>query len=115
MRDMKMTDFPTYPWETLDVYQDNSYCYNIRPGQHVVGDLFDSSRTKLVSYNRKSHVQIICVCDPYKPSFYARECMYGVYSAWKEIGEDIFNLELMGILPSKNFHPHVHHTIIFKV
>lgn len=28
--DMKMTDFPTYPWETLDVYQDNSYCYNIR-------------------------------------------------------------------------------------
>jgi len=22
MRDMKMTDFPTYPWETLDVYQD---------------------------------------------------------------------------------------------
>ena len=32
--DMKMTDFPTYPWETLDVYQDNSYCYNIRPGQH---------------------------------------------------------------------------------
>ena len=64
MRDMKMTDFPTYPWKTLDVYQDNSYCYNIRPGQHVVGDLFDSSRTKLVSYNRKSHVQIICVCDP---------------------------------------------------
>lgn len=84
MRDLKMTDFPTYPWETLDVYQDNSYCYNIRPGQHVVGDLFDSSRTKLVSYNRKSHVQIICVCDPYKPPFYARECMYGVYSAWKK-------------------------------
>ncbi len=62
--DMKMTDFPTYPWETLDVYQDNSYCYNIRPGQHVVGDLFDDSRTKLVSYNRKSHAQIICVSTP---------------------------------------------------
>ena len=29
MRDLKMTDFPTYPWETLDVYQENSYCYNI--------------------------------------------------------------------------------------
>lgn len=27
MRDLKMTDFPTYLWETLDVYQDNSYCY----------------------------------------------------------------------------------------
>ena len=103
--DMKMTDFPTYPWETLDVYQDNSYCYNIRPGQHVVGDLFDSSRTKLVSYNRKSHVQIICVCDPYKPPFYARECMYGVYSAWKEIGEDIFNLELMGYSTKQQFPP----------
>lgn len=38
MRDLKMTDFPTYPWEILDVYQDNSYCYNIRPGQHVIGD-----------------------------------------------------------------------------
>ena len=38
MRDMKMTDFPTYPWETLDVYQENCYCYNIRPGQHVVGE-----------------------------------------------------------------------------
>ena len=32
MRDLKMTDFLTYLWETLDVYQDNSYCYNIRPG-----------------------------------------------------------------------------------
>ena len=105
MRDLKMTDVPTYLWETLDVYQDNSYCYNIRPGQHVVGDLFDSSRTKLVSYNRKSHVQIICVCDPYKPPFYARECMYGVYSAWKEIGEDIFNLELMGYSTKQQFPP----------
>lgn len=103
--DMKMTDFPTYPWETLDVYQDNSYCYNIRPGQHVVGDLFDDSRTKLVVYNSKSHVQIICVCDPYKPTFYARECMYGVYSAWKKIGEDIFNLELMGYSTKQKFPP----------
>ena len=103
--DMKMTDFPTYPWETLDVYQDNSYCYNIRPGQHVVGDLFDDSRTKLVSYNRKSHVQIICVCDPYKPPFYARECMYGVYSAWREIEEDIFNLELAGYSTKQKFPP----------
>ena len=105
MRDLKMTDFPTYPWETLDVYQDNSYCYNIRPGQHVVGDLFDYSRTKLVSYNRKSHVQIICVCDPYKPPFYARECMYGVYSAWKDIEEDIFTLEFMGYSTKQKFPP----------
>lgn len=85
MADMKITDFPTYPWETLDVYQENCYCYNIRPRQHVVGDLFDDSKTKLVAYNRKSHVQIICACDPYGPPFYAREYMYGIYSAWKEI------------------------------
>lgn len=49
MRDMKMTDFPTYPWETLDVYQDNSYCYNIRPGQHVVDFISNWMRRVLLN------------------------------------------------------------------
>lgn len=40
-----------------------------------------------------------------KPPFYARECMYGVYSAWKDIEEDIFTLEFMGYSTKQKFPP----------
>lgn len=70
--DLRIIDFPEYPWKTLDVYKDFSYTFNISPGKKIEGDLFDSSKMKVVSYNENSHVQILAVCDPYGPPFYVR-------------------------------------------
>ncbi len=73
--DLRIIDFPEYPWKTLDVYKDFSYTFNISPGKKIEGDLFDSSKMKVVSYNENSHVQILAVCDPYGPPFYVRRGM----------------------------------------
>ena len=69
---LHITDFPEYPWKTLDVHKDFSYSFNISPGKKIEEDLFDSSKMKVVSYNENSHVQILAVCDPYGPPFYVR-------------------------------------------
>lgn len=65
---LHITDFPEYPWKTLDVHKDFSYSFNISPGKKIEEDLFDSSKMKVVSYNENSHVQILAVCDPYNSS-----------------------------------------------
>lgn len=114
MEDLKITDFPTYPWETLNVNQENDYSYNIRPGQHVDGDLFDSTLTKFVSYNKKSHMQILCVCDPYGPPFYARRYMYGVYSSWRKIEEFLLIPEMYETCAEMGFPPPCTSHLIFK-
>lgn len=62
--DLRIIDFPEYPWKTLNVHKDFNYSYNISPGKKIEGDLFDSSKMKVVSYNENSRVQILAVCDP---------------------------------------------------
>ena len=52
--DLRIIDFPEYPWKTLDVYKDFSYTFNISPGKKIEGDLFDSSKMKVVSYNKST-------------------------------------------------------------
>lgn len=54
---LHITDFPEYPWKTLDVHKDFSYSFNISPGKKIEEDLFDSSKMKVVSYNENSHVR----------------------------------------------------------
>lgn len=49
--DLRIIDFPEYPWKTLNVHKDFNYSYNISPGKKIEGDLFDSSKMKVVSYN----------------------------------------------------------------
>ena len=63
--DLRIIDFPEYPWKTLNVHKDFNYSYNISPGKKIEGDLFDSSKMKVVSYNKNSHVQLLAVCNPY--------------------------------------------------
>ena len=75
---LHITDFPEYPWKTLDVHKDFSYSFNISPGKKIEEDLFDSSKMKVVSYNENSHVQILAVCDPYGPPFYVRSDIDGL-------------------------------------
>lgn len=47
--DLRIIDFPEYPWKTLNVHKDFNYSYNISPGKKIEGDLFDSSKMKVVS------------------------------------------------------------------
>lgn len=47
--DLRIIDFPEYPWKTLNVHKDFSYSFNISPGKKIEGDLFDSSKMKVVS------------------------------------------------------------------
>lgn len=35
--DLRIIDFPEYPWKTLDVYKDFSYTFNISPGKKIEG------------------------------------------------------------------------------
>ena len=44
--DLRIIDFPEYPWKTLNVHKDFSYTFNISPGKKIEGDLFDSSKIK---------------------------------------------------------------------
>ena len=70
---LHITDFPEYPWKTLDVHKDFSYSFNISPGKKIEEDLFDSSKMKVVSYNENSHVADIGCMWPlrYRLSMYA--------------------------------------------
>lgn len=52
--DLRIIDFPEYPWKTLNVHKDFSYTFNISPGKKIEGDLFDSSKMKVVSYNKST-------------------------------------------------------------
>ena len=38
--DLRIIDFPEYPWKTLDVYKDFSYTFNISPGKKIEGHNF---------------------------------------------------------------------------
>ena len=70
------------------------------------GDLFDSSKMKVVSYNENSHVQILAVCDPYGPPFYVRRDMDGLlWSSWVKIEEEHFWQEINGCAAAINFPP----------
>ena len=95
--DLRIIDFPEYPWKTLNVHEDFSYTFNISPGKKIEGDLFDSSKMKAVSYNKDSHVQILAVCDPYGPPFYVRRDIDGLlWSSWVKIEEEHFWQEING-------------------
>ena len=41
--DLRIIDFPEYPWKTLNVHKDFNYSYNISPGKKIVGDVCDCS------------------------------------------------------------------------
>lgn len=104
--DLRIIDFPEYPWKTLNVHKDFSYSFNISPGKKIEGDLFDSSKMKVVSYNGNSHVQILAVCDPYGPPFYVRRDMDGLlWSSWVKIEEEHFWQEINGCAEAINFPP----------
>ena len=104
--DLRIIDFPEYPWKTLNVHKDFNYSYNISPGKKIEGDLFDSSKMKVVSYNENSHVQILAVCDPYGPPFYVRRDMDGLlWSSWIKIEEEHFWQEINSCAAAINFPP----------
>lgn len=62
--DLRIIDFPEYPWKTLNVHKDFSYSFNISPGKKIEGDLFDSSKMKVVSYNKKQPCTAIGCMQP---------------------------------------------------
>lgn len=35
--DLRIIDFPEYPWKTLNVHKDFNYSYNISPGKKIEG------------------------------------------------------------------------------
>ena len=101
--DLRIIDFPEYPWKTLNVHKDFNYSYNISPGKKIEGDLFDSSKMKVVSYNENSRVQILAVCDPYGPPFYVRRDIDGLlWSSWIKIEEEHFWQEINGCAAAIN-------------
>ena len=104
--DLRIIDFPEYPWKTLNVHKDFNYSYNISPGKKIEGDLFDSYQLKAVSYTKTSHVQLLAVCNPYGLHPYARRDMDGLlWSSWIEIKEGHFWQEINGCAAAIKFPP----------
>lgn len=80
--------------------------YSTWTGKKIEGDLFDSSKMKVVSYNENSHVQILAVCAPYGPPFYVRRDIDGLlWSSWVKIEEEHFWQEINGCAAAIKFPP----------
>ena len=112
MRDMKMTDFPTYPWETL---------------HHVSGQQlllqypsWPTCRWRFIRrfQDEAGIIQQKITCADnlcMRPlSMRVNVCMVYIRRG-KKSKRTSLTWNWRDILPSKNFHPYVHHTIIFKV